>query len=216
MTIAVGDIVFHCPQCHEAIIAACARSGQAMECPHGRAAQTIPDDAPVNKEIFREPPGLRRAFDEMRDRDRLTLRRKLGEAVTHSLEIQSQLRRSEAEVARLSGKPVRPQVISDEVQTLKKQLAELNNRILVANQAFSAGRQQHDTALERLRRDLEAARTELQLLQREKEELAQNLRVTTAELDRQRQLAATVPQRSRNGRKIQRSKAKRQARSRRP
>jgi len=215
MTTAIGDIVFHCTECHEAIIAECSRIGDATECPHCRAPLQIPDDAPVNKETFREPPGLRRAFDDLRDRDRLALRRKLDDAVAHSLEMQSQLHRSEAEVARLSGKPIRPNVISNEVQALKKQLGELNNRILVANQAFCAGRKQHDAALDRLRRDLETARTEIQRLQREKEDLANNLSATTAELDRQRKLAFTVQQRSRNGHETQRSKAKHQARARR-
>jgi cation diffusion facilitator CzcD-associated flavoprotein CzcO len=176
---------------------------------------SIPAGAPVNKDTFREPPGLRRAFDEFRDRDRMILRGKVDQAIGQAMEMQAQLRRSEAEVARLSGRPVRPHVITDEVQSLKKQIAELNNRILVANQAFSAGRKQHDAALDKLRHDLEAARADAQRLEREKAELAEQLRVTAAELDRQRQLSFTAQNRARSGHDAPNGKSKRHSRSRR-
>jgi chromosome segregation ATPase len=145
----------------------------------------------------------------------MILRGKLDQAIAKSMEMQAQLRRSEAEVARLSGQPVRPHVITDEVQSLKKQLAELNNRILVANQAFSAGRKQHDAALDKLRRDLETARTEAQRFQREKAEVEEQLRVTAAELDRQRQLSFAAQNRPRSGHDGLSAKSKRHSRSRR-
>jgi chromosome segregation ATPase len=67
---------------------------------------------------------------------------------------------------------------------LRKQLAEMGEKFVLANQAFTAGRKQHDLALEKLRRDLELSREEVQVLQKKLDAQAQ--RAAHEEQGRQR------------------------------
>ena len=71
-----------------------------------------------------------------------------------------------------------------ELESLRRQLAEISDKFTAANQAFMAGRKQQDTVIEHLRRELEHARGEAQSFKKKNEDLARQLQVSLQKLDK--------------------------------
>ncbi len=160
--------------------------GHSSECPHCFEAIEIPHESVVNKEKFVEPPGLRRMLREVRDREWEHMRRKLRNfrARIEQLEKHLETAKTAAATAQETAGPA-----AAEAEELRKQLGEMGEKFVLANQAFTAGRKQHDMALEKLRRDLELSRDEVQVLQKKLDTPSQALRIAQEELAKQKHLA---------------------------
>ncbi len=170
--------------------------GRQFDCPHCFETISVPDAATVNKDKFIEPPGLRRILKEVQDREWEHMRRKLRAAKSQVTYLEKALKEAKetasAREAAVAATAAETAPALEEAEGLRKQLAEMTEKFAQANQAFTAGRKQHDFALEKLRRDLETTREELQVVQKKNDTPAQTLRTAQAELEKSRQQVATL------------------------
>lgn len=151
--------------------------GMTCDCPHCYAQFQVPDAGAVDKDKFVEPQGLRRVLKQVRDQEWEMLRRKLRAAKAHNAELEAELHRVQAALA--AAKPQEEK--ATEVESLRKQLAEVSEQFAQANQAFIAGRKQQDSVIEQLRRELGSAREETAALQKKNEELARLVQIAREE-----------------------------------
>lgn len=193
-TTSIADIVFNCPHCRGPIMVERVHIGEFSECPHCFESIQVPELSAVNKDRFVEPPGLRRILQEVRDREWEHMRRKLRNSRAQIVQLEKDLAESKQAAATAVATAVDQEVreakeLQDYVtqnHSLQQQLAEMGEKFVLANQAFMSGRKQHDQALEKLRRDLEAAQKEVQLLQKKNE----TPKVTAKEVESLRQQVA--------------------------
>lgn len=186
----LADIVFDCPLCHQPVIVEKALAGVAVSCPHCAEVIEAPADVPaVNKEIFLEPPNLRRVLSEVRDREWEEMRRKLRDSQQKVRALEAGLANKVEHHSAPDAPHGGPHPASTEVESLQRQLAESHGRFVLANQAFSAGRKQHEMALDRLRRDFETTREESLHLRKKHDENVATAANATAEAEKLRKKA---------------------------
>lgn len=151
--------------------------GMTCECPHCYAQLEIPSGDIVNKDKFVEPRGLRRVLKQVQDQEWEMLRRKLRAAKAHSAELEAELHRAQAALAERAAAPKPTDEKVREVETLRKQLAEMSDKLVHANQAFIAGQKQQEAVAESLRNELGAVREELEASRAKNAELLRTLKV---------------------------------------
>jgi chromosome segregation ATPase len=161
--------------------------GESSECPHCFDPIEVPHADTINKDKFVEPPGLRRILNQVRDREWEHMRRKLRAAKAQINQLEAQLDEAKASLA-VAETSVAP--AAEEADSLRRQLGDVTEKFSLANQAFTAGRKQHDSALEKLRRDLELSREEVQVLQKRHDAL----RASNEDLEDQLKIGSAVGQ----------------------
>jgi chromosome segregation ATPase len=183
---ALSDIAFECPNCNGPLMAQVAHAGLACECPHCYVQLEVPEGNEVNKDSFVEPPGLRRVLKQVRDREMEIIRRKFIGSKARVAELEAELHRAQSALAAEEAIPKFSADNGAELESLRKQLAEISDKFTAANQAFMAGRKQQDTVIEHLRRELEHARGEAQTFKKKNEDLARQLQVSLQKLENAR------------------------------
>ncbi len=180
--------------------------GEVSECPHCFESIEVPASPAVNKDKFMEPPGLRRILQEVRDREWEHMRRKLRTSRAQITQLEKDLHAARESAVAVNVAVDVSAEASAENASLRQELAEMNEKLAQsndklaqssekfaqANQAFTAGRKQHESAIEKLRRDLELAREEVQALQKKHDAPAQALRHATAEVETLRHQVASA------------------------
>jgi chromosome segregation ATPase len=174
---AVADIAFNCPRCRGPLVAEASFAGLASDCPHCFQPIEVPRRPPLNKDLYDEPDGLRRVLREVRDREWETMRRKLHAIRNRAAELEGALRAAE-----LSGATAAGSRAAEEIESLRRQLAEAKDRLAQANVAFAAGRRQHAASVEQLERELAAERERTEALSGETAELRAAMETLRAEL----------------------------------
>ncbi len=160
--------------------------GQNAECPHCFGAIQVPESMVVNKDRLLEPPGLRRILKDVRDQEWERLRRKLVAAKARIAELETAAAAANATLAKKEAAEPSPL----EIENLRKQIADMSEKFVQANQAFTAGRKQYDVTLENLRKELDSAKEDAAEHRRRSEAITRAAIAANAEIEKLRGAAA--------------------------